>query len=251
MIIHIPHASTDIPSDVRSSILLSDEELRHELLIMTDLYTNEVRIDPGLARVIVAPVSRLVVDVERFRNDADEPMSQAGMGAVYTSTHKGRELRTLTQETRQDLLGRYFDPHHRELARAARAALQGHGRCLIIDVHSFSDAPLPHEPTKEVPRPDVCLGTDPFHTPGILCAAARRFFEGRGLVVKENAPFAGTMVPTEFYKKDKRVSSIMVEMNRKWLSDPRTGARVSTTEGILAGLGEWIRYASGLMPGLV
>jgi len=247
LIVHIPHASLDIPPDIRSSILLSDEELRRELLVMTDLYTNEVHVDPGLARVIEAPVSRLVVDVERFRDDAGEAMSQVGMGAVYTRTHEGRELRAITREAREDLLETYYDPHHRELAQATLAALKDHGRCLIIDVHSFSDACLLHEPDRTIPRPDICLGTDPFHSPEILSSDARRFFEKRGFVVEENIPFCGTIVPVEFYNKDKRVSSIMVEMNRKWLSDPGTGVKAHTADELLGALGGWIRHAPGLL----
>ena len=121
---------------------------------MTDLYTDEMPLDRNLVKVIKAPVSRLVVDVERFRRDEDEPMARVGMGAVYTSTQDGRELRALSEESREEMLRRYYDPHHRELTEATCEELAAHGRCLVIDVHSFSDAPLPHGKDQTVPRPD-------------------------------------------------------------------------------------------------
>ena len=43
----------------------------------------------------------------------------------------------------------------------------------------------------------------------------RDYFEQKGLSVAINEPFAGTMVPLKFYGKDRRVKSIMIEVNRK------------------------------------
>ena len=81
-VIHVPHASTHIPKDIRGDILLDDRALEAELLHMTDRYTDEMAqaIADAPARpaveVVRAPVSRLVCDVERFRDDAAEPMSE-------------------------------------------------------------------------------------------------------------------------------------------------------------------------------
>lgn len=243
LIVHIPHSSVEIPPDIPGSLLLTDAELKRELLVMTDLYTDEVPLDLNLARVIKASVSRLVVDVERFRQDDDELMAKMGMGAVYTKTHDGRDLRAFTEESREEILTHYYDPHHRILTEATREELEERGRCLIVDVHSFSDVPLPHENDRNIPRPDICLGTDEFHTPRRLFESARAFFEGRGFIVKENSPFAGTMVPFEFLGQEPRVFSIMVEMNRKWLSDAETGARKPTAGRLLGLLAEWITKA--------
>ena len=78
-ILHIPHASTHIPDDVRFS--LNPDELERELLLMTDRYTDALFALPRDVAVAVAfPVSRLVVDPERFPDDAVEPMARKGMG---------------------------------------------------------------------------------------------------------------------------------------------------------------------------
>jgi N-formylglutamate amidohydrolase len=90
VIVHIPHASRAIPDEFREQFLLSDEALAAELLAMTDLYTDRL-FEEAVAdsATIVYPVSRLVVDPERFADDALEPMSQRGMGVVYTRTSGG------------------------------------------------------------------------------------------------------------------------------------------------------------------
>jgi N-formylglutamate amidohydrolase len=93
-LLHIPHSSTYIPVDLRETLLLSDKELSTELLRTTDHYTHELfQCDPYFAAHIVFPVSRLIVDPERFLDDSMEAMSEVGMGVIYTRTSDGRVLR--------------------------------------------------------------------------------------------------------------------------------------------------------------
>lgn len=52
-VIHIPHASTIVPSAVRSSFVLSEKELQRELLTMTDHFTDELfRVSENLAKTV-------------------------------------------------------------------------------------------------------------------------------------------------------------------------------------------------------
>ena len=61
---------------------------------MTDAFTDELFAPTSFeAARVVFPISRLVCDVERFPDDADEPMALRGMGAVYVKTTDGRPLR--------------------------------------------------------------------------------------------------------------------------------------------------------------
>lgn len=63
-------------------------------------------------------------------------------------------------------------------------------------------------------RPEICLGTDNFHTSQKLLEAAQNAFSARGFEVGINTPFAVSIVPLEFYEKDARVQSIMIEVRR-------------------------------------
>ena len=94
LVFHIPHASKVIPTDLRRSILLSDAELEIELNKMTDAFTDELfAVDSLKAYTVVFPVSRMVLDPERFLDDDQEVMARRGMGVVYTQTSDGRTLR--------------------------------------------------------------------------------------------------------------------------------------------------------------
>ena len=214
ILLHIPHASTNIPKEELP--LFRPVDLDEELLKMTDRYCDELF--TGFES-IVYPVSRLVCDPERFRSDYLESMSKVGMGAVYTKTASGAPLRYVTAEQREQILRQYYDPHHLRLTEAAEKKLRERGRCLIVDGHSFPHIPLPYEADQSTKRPDFCIGTDSFHTPAILVSATMEFLRERGFSVALNFPFSGSMVPLRYYGKEARVSSIMIEINRRLYMD--------------------------------
>jgi N-formylglutamate amidohydrolase len=216
VVFHVPHDSTHIPADVRNQFSLDDAKLEHELLAMTDHKTLDLfAIGVPYAQVVRAPVSRLVLDVERFEDDHFEPMALRGMGAVYTKTHDGQTLRhPLTDAQRQKLLEDCYRPHHAALTVATQTALQESGLAVIIDCHSFPAMPLPYEVDQTARRPPICIGTDAFHTPVALARLLTDAFERAGYEVGLDTPFSGSMVPTEYFKKDRRVISVMLEVRR-------------------------------------
>ena len=208
MMIHIPHASTHIPPEYRASF--RQEKLPHETAVMTDWYCDELFAFD--APTLVFPVSRLVCDPERFREDSEEIMSTVGMGAVYTHCSDGTPLRTVTAAEREMILREYYDSHHEALERMVQTELERSGHALILDGHSFHMTPLPYETSAA--RPDFCIGTDDYHTPRPLAEDLIAFFRSRGFSVLENAPFAGSIVPLRYWQKDPRVHSVMIEVNR-------------------------------------
>ena len=216
LILHVPHDSTHIPAEVRHQFALSFEKLERELLAMTDHLTLDLfghGVPP--AQVVRAPVSRLVLDVERFEEDQFEPMALRGMGAVYTKTQDGQPLRhPLSDVQRNKLLEDWYRPHHAALTLASENALQASGLAVIVDCHSFPLQPLPYEIDQSAHRPQICIGTDAFHTPAVLVRLMVEAFESAGFVVGLDSPFSGSLVPTLYYKKDPRVLSIMVEVRR-------------------------------------
>jgi N-formylglutamate amidohydrolase len=181
---------------------------------MTDHHTDRLFDLPGAHRCVF-PVSRLVVDPERF---IDDPIESFGMGVVYTHTAAGEALRAISEIDRLALINSYYHPHHTALTRMADECLEKHNQCLIIDCHSFPAQPLPYE--NDLNRPDICIGTDAFHTQPELEATLVNSFQEYGYSVAINSPFAGSLVPIDFYRKEPRVQSIMVELNRGLYSTP-------------------------------
>ena len=228
MIFHLPHSSTAIPIDLRSTLLLDDQELEAELRVMTDAFTDDLFGSHAGAddSVVVFPVSRLVVDPERFLDDTVETMASIGMGVVYERTSSGNPFRdNLSLKERDALIRRFYEPHHQRLAAATGNELVRSGSALILDCHSFPLLPLPYERDQDPDRPDICIGTDDFHSPPFLVEAARRAIADEGLTYRINRPFIGTLVPSQYWEQDQRVSSIMIEVNRSLYMDEDSGER--------------------------
>lgn len=243
-VLHVPHSSTAIPPEVRAVFHLDDRALAEQLHALTDRYTDELfNVGPELAGLVRYPVSRLVVDPERFVDDSLEPMFLRGMGVIYTRTAHGDVLRDApTPAERASLLREFYEPHQNALNRACDAALEVNGWSLIFDCHSFPSKPLPFEPDRDLNRPDICVGTDPFHTPEWLAELTIESFEKAGFTVAHNRPFAGALAPTKHYRTDPRVLTVMIEVNRSLYMDEITGERnlsfiplASRLQEILAG----------------
>lgn len=217
VVFHVPHASRHIPEDVRSTYLLGEKELQAELDRLTDHAVDQLFVPPGVeSSTVAASVSRFVVDVERFVDSAHEPMSSVGMGAIYTRTTDGRPLRReLAHDEERRLLDQHYHPHHQRLTQAVDRALERHGRALILDLHSFPDAPLPCDQDQAPGRPDLCIGTDACHTPAALVDALVARVAAAGFTVEVDRPYAGTMVPAVHHGRDRRVVSVMIEVNRR------------------------------------
>jgi len=248
VLVHVPHAGTRIPPSVRSAILLDDEALAGELLALTD-HRTDVLAD-GVGRLgatrVVNRLSRLVVDPERFPDEREE-LAARGMGAVYTRGHALEPLRRPDAEAIERLLARYFPPYAAAVTEVTERLLATHGRLTIVDLHSYPSTRLPYE-LHDGPRPPLCVGTDPFHTPGWLHTLVTDVAAAHHLDVALDTPFSGTYVPSSQYRRDGRVTSVMLEFRRDLYLDEAT-ARPHAGEARLARVVDAVVSAIGSKPG--
>lgn len=212
LILHIPHSSTEIP--LMKGYVVGEDVLEQEILKLTDWYTDEIFYSETDI-MVVAPFSRIFCDVERFSIDAQEPMAKFGMGVLYQKTDNGNTMRELTQELRDGIIEKYYLKHHQKLNNAVKAQLAKDKLALIVDCHSFSDIPFERDLDKRPNRPDINVGTDPNHTPKELIDFTIEFFNSKGYSIGIDWPYSGTMVASNYYKTNRNVYSLMVEVNRK------------------------------------
>lgn len=214
LILHIPHSSAYIPSyDHYINNNIADEQVK----VTTDWATDEIFNLPEV-NSIITPFSRVFCDVERLP-DEDEPMYKKGAGFYYTKTDDGQPLRHEDSAHKAEVWEKYHQVHQQKLSELVIEKLAQHENVLIIDCHSFSSEPLSREFNTSPQRPEICIGTDSFHTPTSLKTIFNDAFQDLGFSVKENMPYSGTMVPLEHYKKEVRVHSIMIEINKKLYMD--------------------------------
>ena len=218
LILHIPHSSTTIP--FLDGYVADETNIQKEIVKLTDWYTDELFFTDSDESVI-APFSRIFCDVERFENDADEVMAKVGMGAVYERFDNGDLLRNVTTTLRAQIMQEYYWKHHTTFTDKVRTQLNKENSCLIVDCHSYPSTPVIRDLDQTSIRPDFNIGIDAFHTPKKLIDASVAFFAQEGYSLGVDWPYSGTIVPMEFYQKDKNVFSIMLEVNRKlYLKEP-------------------------------
>jgi N-formylglutamate amidohydrolase len=245
LVAHIPHASTRIPPDARRQILLNDADLHREIVRLTDWHTDALfswmtSVD---ATVFLATLSRLVFDPERFEDDALEPTASVGQGVVYTKTTEGTPLASITADERARRIREFYRPYHEALSTLVAARLDVSDCCTIIDCHSFATIPLPSETDQSPSRPDICIGTDEFHTPSGLADRLEESLSRHGFRVGMDSPFSGALVPIEYYRVDRRVKSVLIEVRRGLYCDEQTGERNSDFDEVREKLRRAVTWA--------
>jgi N-formylglutamate amidohydrolase len=251
VLLHVPHAGTEIPSWTRPHLLLDDAALAAEVAALTDHGTDvmaaaaaeRARVRPF---VLVNKVSRFAVDPERFP-DVREEMAAVGMAAVYTHGTRGQRIRADDPAHRDGLLDAYYWPWARRVRAAVEERLAATGRAVLLDLHSYPSRALPYELHADRARPHVCLGTDRVHTPPWLVAAGRMAFADVGSIALDE-PFAGTYVPLAHHRTDPRVLSLMLEIRRDAYMVEPAGPLTAGAEAVVAALARLVDAVSAEVP---
>lgn len=214
VIIHVPHGSRRLPDRCRAEFAVTPAGLRREITASTDQGTTQLAAMLDERRndslIAAAALSRLYFDAERFPED--DPTEAFGRGVVYTTTSTGRSLRHPIADDRMAIYRQEQRLYTASMEHVVRRSLEQIGTALIIDVHSYPERPQFFE-DRTRRRPEVCLGTDAFHTPEELKAIALMQIGQRYEVVL-NEPYSGTYVPGSLYGTEPRVYSIMIEARR-------------------------------------
>lgn len=188
LIVHVPHASTVIPDDVWPEFLVARDLVEREAEVSADLFTDLMAREawPN-AEIIDASVSRTVVDVERYDDDALEEMAQVGRGVIYTHDHRQLPIRRdVSLSRREELLARYYTPHWSRLRAVAADAT-------LIDLHTYPAEPWPIERHTEGARPEIDIGYTSGLSPSGWVQALTSHFRDHGYEVDQNTPYAGVI----------------------------------------------------------
>jgi N-formylglutamate deformylase len=101
--------------------------------------------------------------------------------------------------------------------------------CLLVDLHSFPREAKAYEDAS-LARPHVCIGFDDAHVDAVLRDRWSAQIREHGLEVAFNTPFAGSLVPSRFYQRDRRVRSLMIELRRDLYMDEASGKKTGRFE---------------------
>jgi N-formylglutamate amidohydrolase len=192
--------------------------------------------------MIVADFSRIFCDIERFVDDEVEVMSKYWMWVLYRKTDNWKEMRQFSEIYKKHIIKTYYDKHHLALSKSVKSELAKNRKALIIDCHSFSDTPFKRDLNQDKNRPDICIWTDPFHTSKKLLTLTKDFFANYKYSIEINNPYSWSLVPTEFYTKNKNVLSIMIELNRNLYLQPWTKQKSENYDSVKTMISSYLDF---------
>ena len=179
LIVSLPHAGLELPSDCAAGLVSVDLARRDADWYVDQLYSFA---DDFGATIVRTAMSRTVIDVNRDPSGASLYPGQATTGLVPTETFDGRQLyRDGAAPTPQEVERRkqlYFAPYHAALAQEL-ARLRGlHKRVILYDAHSIRSA-IPRLFQGELPIFNIGSNAGKACDPtlieriGVICAGSR------------------------------------------------------------------------------
>jgi len=133
-----------------------------------------------------------------------------GLGWFYENAIlKNTPLRSTKNK---DTIATYYNDYHQKLNQRTAQKLEKYGKCTIIDCHSFSDE-IYWFLDDDLKLPDICIGYEKYHQDTFLIETILNEFKEYEIGINE--PYAGSLVPLDYWQKNSNVKSVMIEINKK------------------------------------
>ena len=214
IIVHIPHSSLKITDDFIKRLNVTKEYFDRINIFESDYLIDYFK--PDNLSTIIFPYSRLLCDVERFRNDEDEVMARLyNRGVVYELDSNNKECINIDSDYKEFVLKEYYDKHHGLFEEMVKDKLHRYDECLIIDLHSFSnDYVNKIGVDKKGCYPDICIGYNSYRQIEPSADQIKSLCCKYEYTYMFNYPYSGSIVPLNYLNND-NVISIMIEVNKR------------------------------------
>jgi len=218
VLISIPHSGSEIPGDLRQTLLLTNKEIFED----SDPFTREIYSCNDLVyETITTNTSRMFVDVNRSENDLP-PRNTDGVIKSTNVYNKPVYQDTMYPDKNliQYLLDKYYKPYHRKIIKT----LKNSDLQIAFDCHSMTPVAPPISRNHGTLRPSFCIGNDngnsaSYEMTELFAECLREVFDLPYDEVSINDPFPGGFI-TKTYGNNP-IPWIQIELNRKlYLSKP-------------------------------
>lgn len=212
ILLHIPHASLELPEVFYDGLRMSVRELNRVLLKHTDRFTD-ILFARNSIPASIAPYSRYYCDVERFADNEKEPMSQLGQGVVYTHAYDGRLMHEHDSAYLENTMA-YYHAYHRRLDRLALDVASKDQAIVVLDCHSYADDVVAY--FHPMPYPDVCIGVEEAFFDARILELIQSEVSSEGFTMAINQPFKGALIPNVLLnRRDIKTIAFMLELNHR------------------------------------
>lgn len=219
LILSIPHAGTEIPEEF-SGVFVSDWLARKDAdWHLPQLYKFAEKLD---ATILIAHISRSVIDLNRDPSGVSLYPGQATTGLCPTETFDGEPLYAGSVPDDAEIARRrvqYFEPYHAALKAEIRRVHSLHGRAVLYDCHSIRS----HIPRLfEGELPQFNIGTND----GKSCTSAvqtqiEAACQQSSLSWVANGRFKGGWITRHYADLTKNIETIQMELGcRGYMEEP-------------------------------
>jgi N-formylglutamate amidohydrolase len=244
IIVEVPHAGLAIAAPYLEPLSAPARAIARD----ADLYVDSLYQDAPTegATVLVARLSRYVIDVNRAEGDVDSEVVEGGRadvrmqhGLVWRTTSDGEPAlaRRLTTDELQERLDLVWRPYHRELMSIIERKLSLFGVAVVLAAHSMPSVERggvrSSRNGQDLLRADVVPGTR-----GRKSAApcyidvVESHARGFGWTVRHDDPYAGGFTTQHYGRPAERIHAVQVELARRLYLDETSLRPLPTFESV-------------------
>jgi N-formylglutamate amidohydrolase len=245
VVVEIPHAGLAIPDDVRPQLCVGPADVLRDADLYVDRLWNDAP-EEG-ASLLVAQVSRYVVDLNRAEDDVEReivpdhpaPRPTQSRGVIWRTTTEGLPalVDRLSYAALEARLARYHRPYHAALAAEVDRKVMSFGRALLVAAHSMPSATRPGSPRRADVVPGSRGGTT---THRRVLEVIDEHFRQAGLSVRHDDPYRGGYTTQRYGHPYDGVHAVQIELNRALYVDERTSrpdeAKMAALATVMRGL---------------
>lgn len=223
LLVEVPHAGLIVPDELKGEVVANEQAIQRD----ADIYVDRLyRRAPELgATLLVANMSRYVVDLNRAQTDVDAatvsdhptPGTPQPRGVVWRATTDGQPIlsRPLTYARLMSRLRTYYAPYHDALQRSLIDMRERSGYALLLAAHSMPSAGRALHKDRGTQRADVVPGTRgrTSASPRVIDLVDAHFREA-GLSVRHDDPYQGGHTTAFYGRPREHVHAIQIELNR-------------------------------------
>ena len=231
VLVEVPHAGLQVPNVIAREILAPPKAVLRDSDVYVDRLCAGIT-DQG-ASLLVAHVSRYVVDLNRAPDDVDihaVPSHAASRaiqprGVVWRTATDGRPVlrAPLTQEQFERRIALFHQPYHQALSAEIERLRSLYGYVFLVAAHSMPSVGRSQNGGAHVRRADVVPGTR-----GRTSADERVIelieghFEASGMSVAHDDPYQGGWTTANYGRPAQGVHAVQLELNRALYVDEAT-----------------------------
>ncbi len=227
LVVEVPHAGTFVPPAYLATLRAPTYSIGRDADLFVDRLYDEAPLEG--ATLLVAHVSRYVVDLNRGEQDVDSETVEgvassvrATRGLVWRLTGDGDPVHTrrLTQDELQARLEDVYRPYHTALNAALARKVERFGHAVLLAAHSMPSAGRGAGASSTAGRADVVPGSR-----GRTTADARYIdlvddhARDAGFSVRHDDPYRGGFSTAHYGRPLDGVHAIQVELARRLYMD--------------------------------